>query len=70
MDKIWITIEYNGKAVFSTIKEYDHIVYDFVESHRSEQDMDGQTQIDVGTFKVEGRTTKKSTDVPEEEHGN
>ena len=70
MDKIWITIEHNGKTVFSTIKEYDHIVYDFVESHRSEQDMDGQTQTDVGTFKAEMKTVMKPIDLSEERNGN
>ena len=70
MDKIWITIERDDKTVFSVIKTYDHITYNFTETVHNEQDSDGQTRMDAGIFKAEGKSVMESTDVPEEEHGN
>ena len=70
MDKIWISIERDGKTVLSLIKEYDHITYNFTETVHNEQDFEGKVRMDEGIFKAEGRTTKKSTDVPEGRDGN
>jgi len=70
MEKIWVSIERDGKTLFSLIKEYDHITYNFVETVRNEQDSEGKIRTDEGTFKAEGRTTLKYTDVPEGRDGN
>jgi len=51
MDKVWITIEHDGKTVFNKVKEYNTVSFDFHAHAYSKDDGTGKLlEGDVDTL--------------------
>jgi len=70
MDKIWLTIERDGKAILSVVKEYDYITYEYMISYSSRRDPGDPVQVDEDRLDIRMERRRREVVKMEDPSGN